>query len=86
MVTRRKANRHSCKCAPQPRLLVTVIFRCIKKGHLEAGLRNVRLLKLLALQLGREDLGDAMSTLEALSMTKTQARTPSSALGGPQKT
>lgn len=40
VVTRGQANGHPCKCAPQPRLPESVIFRCIKKGHLEAGIKS----------------------------------------------
>lgn len=71
---------------PAARLTSVVTFRCNKKGHLEADLKPPDVLQLLALWLGREHLGDAMSTPEALSMTKTTAPTPSSVLGGPQET
>lgn len=63
-----------------------VTFRCILKGHLEADLKTPHVLQLLTLWLGREHLGDAMSTPQALSMTKATAPTPSSALGVPQET
>lgn len=65
---------------------MVVTFRCNKKGRLEADLKTPHVLQLLALWLGRGHLGDAMSAPEALSMTKTTAPTPSSALGGPQET
>lgn len=65
---------------------MVVTFRCNKKGHLEADLKTPHLLQLLTLWLGREHLGDAMSTPEALSMTKTTAHTSSSVLGGTQET
>lgn len=63
-----------------------LLLGAIKKIIWKQILKTPHVLQLLALWLGREHLGDAMSTPEAISMTKTTAPTPSRVLGGPQET
>lgn len=65
--------------------LMSGCYFCNKKDHFGSRSQNPSCSAAPCLWLGREHVGYALSTPEALSMTKTTAPIPSSVLGGPQE-